>query len=161
MILSPLGLIFYLWNSIVSHFFLLFPVSPENPDPVDFGAGGRGEAFKSAAPGLTGERSVWDYSQTSSDSELRGAPPLPPDHSTCPWDLQNAAKCRPGAPESPRDAPRTLPRRLCSLSGSSDVILMPSETIFEPFWSQNGLRTETKSSLNYYRPADRVQSLNS
>ena len=41
-----------------AHLFLLFAVSPENLDPVDFGAGGRGEAFKSAAPGLTGERSV-------------------------------------------------------------------------------------------------------
>ena len=48
-----------------AHLFLLFSVSPENLDPVDFGAGGRGEAFKSAAPGLSGEQSVLDYSQKS------------------------------------------------------------------------------------------------
>ena len=43
-----------------ANLFFLFSEYPENLDPVAFGAGGRGEALKSAAPGLTGERSVWD-----------------------------------------------------------------------------------------------------
>jgi len=147
-----------------AHLFLLFSVSPENLDPVDFGAGGRGEAFKSAAPGLTGERSVWDESQKSVRFESRRLLAAPAAGQAayksvfCPWGLQNAVL---GPPWASRVAPRRSRDALWSLWDSSDVMLMPSETSFGPFWSQNGHKTETKSSLKYYRPADRVQSLNS
>ena len=92
-----------------AHLFLLFSVSPENLDPVDFGAGGRGEAFKSAAPGLSGERSVWDEGQKSVRFEVEDfqgpRPSRQPSRTFGIGASKTPSWSVPGPPESPRDAP--------------------------------------------------------
>ena len=54
-----------------ANLFFLFSEYPENLDPVAFGAGGRGEALKSAAPCFSREQSVLDNCICLSDSKSK------------------------------------------------------------------------------------------